>query len=317
MKNCLVTKLNVIINDESMPVFNGIRFRMTKNNSRNSVKILGSNFWYLGGDGVVFKPISNVKLVVNGSDVLTEHTMKTSDTTINAVIIDDTTYAEFLLIGLDKFEGSPAAGYSSDVLLQVDNPMRLCLYENIRRTGATSASVLYPIKNGSYNIEEYLNSVENTPSSVKEIRSFGTFDGAYSEIKDWTDWTGLTSYNNTFITSGDLKDLPNNENIKSVILNKPGITGDIKYLGRLIGMVNEPGSSSPVGTTTLNDSSIYGTVEDLVGEYYNNGKKSGFVRIYMTETAVTFNGSRLPSAPRMVTVSWSDGGSAPANITIG
>lgn len=314
MNNCLLTTLKGSVNNDALPVFNAMKCRLTKQNSRSYLEARKSGVWYIGGNGVVFKPVSNVKLVVNGSDVLTEYEMKDTDTTINISLVSDSTYGEFYLLGLTKIAAPPVSSATNNALLQVDDPMRIHLYKDQTLT----PSVLYPIAEEPYNLGEYINSIMATgKSSITAPRFFGRVDYAYSTIEDWEEWTGLIAIDSDLnITSGDIKNLPNALSITNFTLNKPGITGDVKYLGKYIAMVNAIGESSPVGSTTLNGSSIYGTVEELVAAYYANGKKSGFVRIYMTDTTITFNGNRLPASPRMVTVTWSDGGSAPSNITL-
>lgn len=294
MENCLVTKLKSVVNNNNLRYFDAVKiiFRCDLPSAPNYMALPGAGGYladsnYIGGVGVVIKPLSNCHVInsltsglveVDGQYVCEETSYNIAISPINPRIP-----AEFLLVGLakiDKMFNQTARSYRQIDKLYVQTTKYISNLTDVTELSTYST-------NDENNSIDYIKDLNINKSVVTSIW-WTAVDGArpkkidLSIFREYPNCKTITPFTNSTIVEGNLSDLQHVTSLTQLPLNSKNVVGNIEDLGRMVNLT----ALGIYGTP------IKGTIESLVSGLVSNGKKTGSLDLN-PNNIITFKGNTL------------------------
>ena len=298
-KIALVKQYKVLVNNNNLDYFNGIRIKVTWNNAASNHKIVlvSDGSINVGGNGVKFVVLSNG--TINGE---TEYIIPSPAVgTIELLATDATKPTEFVMFGMESIKSLYI--YSS-VLGQgvyMHNPDRMKSLPNLSLYNYELPVMLpyteddacdisdfiasYPLKSTVQNFR--YSTVDKTPNSLPLVST--------DAIKEYT---SITQIGEKFfipgVTYGDIINLRNLINLTSVYINNTEVYGDIASLAKCVSLTS----------VYTNNTKVSGSIESFVRGQYQNGRTSASNVEFGANVLITYNnGTNVLDSRKYV--SWS------------
>lgn len=322
MGNCLVTKLESVINDDNLDYFDALQIKVDWDVFKGDGSYVdfriresfGGN--HFGGVGVKVKVLNNGVIKVNDVAIADDEYIVESGKKVYIAPIGNnySVNTEFLLIGLSNIDMLATNNFFGYTIKNANTQN----YLSLNPTSVGNFFVLQPYldsNRGNVDISDLLAKAKNK-ESIRYI--IGSLDSPsnphiYLTTESFAGFTELEEISYfMYVSYGDIAYLSELTALKRLILRWPGVNGNISSLGALTALVS----------FNFNGSSIVGAIEEFVAAQYNatnNPRKSasGATRILMyfdASTNITFGGNKITIANKYL--AWDDGGIAPTNIRI-
>lgn len=310
MENCLVTKFKSSVNDSALEYFDALQFRALWNSNFTSIVLSHSTYGiYVGGVGAKIKVLNNGHIEQGGVNKGQEITMAADMGNVNIVPESTSTPTEYLVIGLSKITN---LYMSSTAPIELRNP------EILKYTSNNSIvwdNVMYfyaPWDENSPCNYDFIDELVPVKTGITSMRLYFYGDDYHqilidcSILKKFTGITNFTFSNYYLCPIGDISNMNVFTGTTGLNFRDERAYGDIASLGTmtLLTFLNCAGSR------------ITGSLNELVENLYQNGKKSASdasrIHIYFGSLSdIRLNGVTQRTSGYLA---WDDGGSAPTNI---
>lgn len=312
MENCLVKKYKSSVNDSTLEYFDALQFRALWNSNFTSVALSSSAHGiFVGGIGAKIKVLNNGYIEQGGVNKGKEITMAADMGNVNIVPESTSTPTEYLVIGFSKI---------TNLYMSTTSPIELRNPELLKYTPNNSIvwdNVMYfyaPWGENSPCSYDFIDSLVPVKTGITSLR-LATYSDEYhlvlvdcSILKKFDSITNFSFSNYYFRPVGNISNMNVFTGTTNITFRDERAYGDIASLGTMTLL------------TTLNcsGSRISGSLNELVENLYQNGKKSASsssrIHIYFG----TLSDIRLNGVTQRTTgyLAWDDGGSAPTNIRI-
>lgn len=313
---CLVTTLQGSVNDTSLLKLGEMRIGTTKTNPAGPITIQ-----IISDSSIVVESVDGLKRLTTNSDGISNlvASMQISDSNMHSIYCSAGSYELSLLnrYVLRVFDCSNADGLSFDsehfanlnelISLKLFNPSGVFNLSNLRNMPKVvdirlrgqnvigGFDSIFQIGEAFKVLWLYNTAVSDDVAKLKGINlteiTLYQCSGATGDIMEAVKGNALLqslSLNTSPNLSGNLSSLIGMSNLNTLSLSGADISGDIVSLGNCLSLRNMAIGGCP---------KIYGSIEDMVAKYRENGRTNGTIRLLGVQSlsTITYRGQDLKS----------------------